>query len=379
MNAERLHLVAQSIADELAELNVAAVAGNLRDGLRGLANNPADAAAQQQVSDARSQLAPLAAAASNTWPPTDRQILDELWISDIIGETLRERFEEILARNDITPSVALEEVEPIVERLQEVTMHLSELLNGLKAFDISQDELVADEFEVGVAIPRGAVSNKLPQLGEEFLELQQILGPFEELAGEGRPDFEVRAIASSDFSVFLLASPGVVLVIAQAVKVIVDTYETILEIKRGRDGLAKIMPEEKLAEIDAHASEIMAERLTALAEELVANSQLGEGRKNELKMEVKWSLNRIANRIDGGYSIDIRTPEPEDLLVEEDDGESDAAARRASLLAIRDMAATIRRLETSGTRILELPESASDVEPKGETAVDGDTPSPSTA
>ncbi len=358
MNAERLHMVARAVADELASFDLVDLVGRLRSSLEALANNPSDAGAQQQVSGARNQLAGLAGAPSNTWPPTDRQILDELGISDILGERLLGRIEDILGRNEITPSVARDEIAPIHDRLTEVAHGLSQLLDGLAFFGISQDDL-ADEFEVGVAIPRGAVKNKLPELGEELVELQRILAPFEELAGEGRPDFEVRAIASSDFSVFLLAAPGIVLVLAQALNAIVDTYQKILDIKRVRTEMANLVPEDKLSEIDAHANSVMAEKLAELADELVASSGLDDGRKNELRVEVKWSLNRIANRIDGGYSIDIRAPEPpEEPGVEEGGEDSEAARERARLLAIREFAATIRRLETPGKRILQLPESS---------------------
>jgi hypothetical protein len=355
MNVERLHFVARAVAEELASLDLVGVVGRLRNGLQAMANNPSDAAAQQEISEARIQLATLADAPSNGWPPTDRQILDELGVSDILGERLLERIEDILARNDMTPSVAVNEIAPIHDRLTEVTQHLSELLGAFGFFEISRDDLV-DNYEVGVAIPRGAVNNRLPNLGEEFVELQQILSPFEEVAGQGRPDFVVGSIASSDFNVFLLAAPEVVLVIAQTVKVIVETYETILDIKRKRAELADLItesPDDKLAEIDAYANARMAERLTALAEEIVDASALkDEHRKHELKIDVNWSLNRLANRIDGGYSIDIRTPPPPDEVAEEEEEN----AERARILEIRELSARISRLEVGGSRILELPE-----------------------
>ncbi|MGH2659002.1 MAG: hypothetical protein ACRDHS_04875 [Actinomycetota bacterium] len=103
MNAERLHLVARAVADELADFDLVNLVGRLRTSLEALANNPSDAGAQQGISESRTQLARLADAPSNRWAPTDRQILDELGISDVLGERLLERIEVILARNEITP------------------------------------------------------------------------------------------------------------------------------------------------------------------------------------------------------------------------------------------------------------------------------------
>jgi hypothetical protein len=61
-------------------------------------------------------------------------------------------------------------------------------------------------------------------------------------------------------------------------------------------------------------------------------------------------------------SVDIRTPPPPDEPTDAGEGKKDAAAakERARLVAIRELAARIRRLDTPSTRILQLPESAGD-------------------
>lgn len=64
MNAERLHAVARAIKDELEALSVVAHLDALVAGLQGLTSQPTDAAAQQQLSDARTALQRLATAPS---------------------------------------------------------------------------------------------------------------------------------------------------------------------------------------------------------------------------------------------------------------------------------------------------------------------------
>lgn len=141
--------------------------------------------------------------------------------------------------------------------------------------------------------------------------------------------------------------------------VIVDTYDKILAIKQKRGELEELMPADRLGEIDAHANEVMAEKLTELAQELVANSTVPDGRNHEMVMNVNWSLNRIANRIDGGYTIDIRTPpvpeEPEPPAEGEEPHQA-ALDAHARALEIKQLSERIRRLEAGGSRILELPE-----------------------
>ena len=203
MNVERLHRVAQLILDELSENDTRGNVERLRNGLETVAVNPTDAQGQQVLSEGRTHLQrTLPAVPSNNGPPSDREILDEIGISNVIGQPLLDRIEEILAQNQMTPSIALEEIDPIRQRLDDVVEYLTRLVQSLEFFEIGRDDVV-DDYEVGIAIPRQEVGNSsLPELGEEFVELQKILAPFEEMAGVGVADFQVRAISSSNFGVF---------------------------------------------------------------------------------------------------------------------------------------------------------------------------------
>lgn len=360
MNVERLHRVAQLISDELASTDAPAIIERLQSGLETFVSSPSDAQSQEKISEARLQLQRvLPDAPSNSWPSSDRQILDELGIADVLGQPLLDHVEEIMSRNEMTPSVALSEIEPIRARLNDVAQNLSVLLDGLRFFGIGMDDVV-DDYEVGVAIPRGFVDSKLPRLGEEFIELQKILEPFEELGGENRPPFDVRAIASTDFTVYLAAAAPAAYFIVKALNEIEDVYIKWLDIKRLRTELAeKGMPEETLSGIDERINTMVDQRLTELARELIEESALDDAhRSNELENGVRWSLRRLAERIDRGFSVDVRAPEPPPEPADEEGAEEDAAALsdRARLLAIRELASSIRRLDVPGTRILQLPE-----------------------
>lgn len=119
----------------------------------------------------------------------------------------------------------------------------------------------------------------------------------------------------------------------------------------------KDMPEESLSGIDEHINAMVGQRLTELAHELVEESALpDEHRSNELENTVRWALRRLIERIDQGYTVDVRTPEvPPEEPADEQGAEEDAAKSRAQLLAIRELADNIRRLDPQGQRILQLP------------------------
>jgi hypothetical protein len=140
MNVERLHGVAQLILDELAENDTRGNVLRLRNGLEAVADNPTDAQAQQVLSEARTQLQrTLPTVPSNGWPPSDRAVLDEIGISNVIGQTLLDRIEEPLAQDQMTPRIALEEIDPIRERLDEGVRHLASLVRSLEFFGIGKE------------------------------------------------------------------------------------------------------------------------------------------------------------------------------------------------------------------------------------------------
>jgi hypothetical protein len=113
----------------------------------------------------------------------------------------------------------------------------------------------------------------------------------------------------------------------------------------------------------------MKDGIEQLTEELIdqhAAPTLDEGRRNELRKEIRDSLNAIANRIDRRYHIDVRAglpPEPEDEDDEEggpppEEDPTTVAAREAVLSKREGMS----YLNLTGSPILELPEGSPEEE-----------------
>lgn len=320
--------------------------------------SPTEPSHQQQVSSLRQQLdEALARAPSNSFSPAWRQVLDELRVTDLLGETLQATIREIFERNEITPSAAAEELTRISERLQAFSAALDQVLAGVEWFGIGAEELAPGQFEVGFLIPRDAVDNELEQLGEELVELDHILGPFQELATGTRPDLEVRMISSSGFQVFLASTPALALCFAKAVESLITSYEKIVNIRLGHQQLkADGVPDEALKGIAEYARGAMKGAVGELVEELLAEFGEGveEGRKNELRKDLRRSLTAIANRIDGGYDIEVRTGELPEDDEEMPDGVTEDTAQVARVIAARQRG--MRFMNLTGKPILELPE-----------------------
>lgn len=376
MNAERLHTVVRALAHDLGETQAPALVGELVAQLNAQVSNPSDAAPQQQVSTIRTRLAEaLTDSATNDFPPSWVEMLDEMGIRNLFGNELRARIEEIFARNEITPSAAGQELDALAKELAELQTALTNVDAGLAHLNVGTEDLDPGEFEVSVDIPRDEVDDALRPLGKEFVALNGVFSPFVELTSGSRPELTVRGISSSAFQIFLHSTPAAAACIAMAVERVVNLYKTLLEIRLARQQLADsgIAPE-GLASVDAHANRHMEEGIEALGDELVdeyAVPALDEGRRNELRTEVKLSLNAIANRIDRRYHIDVRVGLPPEVEDDEDEGDGDGGppedpetgAAREAVLARKD---GLRYLNLSGSPILELPEGSPEEEPQAE-------------
>lgn len=355
MNAERLHAIVRAVRNDLATTASVQTLQSLRDALQNQVNQPQQANFQQQVSSLRtSLLSSLDSAPSNSFSPTWREAISELGLADLLGSRLGERIDEIFSRNQITPSVAHREIQALFDQLTLAGQMLERIELGFSHFKISAEELNPGECEVGVLVPRAAVKNNLKALGLEFAELSEILGVFSEIGSGERPDLEVREISSSDFNVFLESSVKVAACIAVAVERIVALYKQLLEIKKLRGDLKNQgVSEGNLKGVEEHANSLMSKGIETAAKEIVLNFYEGKEltRRNELEIELKRSMNKIANRIDRGFNVSVRIEPPPPT-------EADAPKTVEYVASIRSAERSLQFLKTDGPPVLSLPEVA---------------------
>ena len=328
----------------------------LRDALRNQANAPQEPSHQQQVSDALNRLtSTLPNAPSNGFPPTWQEVLDELHLSPLLGNQLLESVQETFDRNQITPSIAADEVQRLTEQLESANNTVNQLVSSLASLEIGSEDLDVGDAEVSVLIPRSAVNEGLEALGDEFVDLQKLFGPFLEMGIGSRPPLRVRSISSSDFGVFVDVAPKVAALVAVAVERVVAVYKSLLEIRKLRQELSEQgVPDTELAGVDQHANNHMEAGISEVVDEMLPATDSADGRTHELRIELRLSLNGIANRIDHGYNIDVRAgPEPDST------DESDENGTAQAFQTIRNASPNLQFLNRSGQPILSLPEADS--------------------
>jgi hypothetical protein len=360
MNVERLHAITIAVLDDLKKTATESTLSSLVSALQNQINQPQQPDFQKQVSTNLQQLEDvLSSAPSNDFSPAWKQTLKELSISNILGDNLRIRIKDIFERNQITPSVAHQELNEILQEISNCQSSFTQLVSALEKLKIGAEELEAGKCEIGVLLPRIAVQNKLSEFADELKELNGIFNTFSELTTGKRPGFEIRSISSSDFNVFLDMLPITVASAAITIERIIAIYKNILDIRKHHGALKEIgLPDKSLKGVIDYASSIMKEKIEEIVAELLEKyyKQDDGGRRNELATELRFALNKIASRIDKGYSVEVRVnPVPEG---EEDESKRKAASKESEhIKSIQSVSKNLEFIKLEGESILSLPES----------------------
>jgi hypothetical protein len=357
MNAERLHAIAVSVLDDLKVTKSEDTLKQLVAALQNQVNQPNAPQFQQQVSDFRTALnESLSAAPSNNFSPAWKQALRELGLHALLGKNLQANIEAVFSNNQITPSLALKELQTMHGLLVADKRALEQIVSSFEQMNIGAEELEPGQCEIGMLIPRPAIHNRLDEFAKELEDFNGIFGTFSELTTGERPGFELRSVSTSDPIIFLWTSLVVASTIAVTVDRIVNVYKNILEIRKLHGQLRdKGVPKKGLEGIEEHARSIMEKEIDKLSKDLLKKyHKKDEPRENELANELRINLNKIANRIDNGYSIEIRT---------EPISEEEVAKKKVNpedlehINTILSVSKNLEFIKLEGPPILGLPES----------------------
>ena len=351
MNAERLHAVARVLNQELNETKIVTKLGSMCDAFETVVNQPHPQHQENLANTLSAVRSALGGAASDSFSPAWRQMLQELGGEPLFGRSLNAAVEEILQRNQITPAVALKEFRELHKQVQAFKTAIEQLMNSLKFLKIGNEELESGECEIGMLIPRDAVENNLEEFADELKELSFILDVFSEVATGTPSDLSIKSISSSDLTVYLSACLPFAACLAVAVERVVALYKQLLEIKKLRNELSRQgVPKEQTTGIENYANDLMERGIDQLSVQIVQEFHQGKdgGRKNELTNGVRVSLRRIAERVDRGYNIEVRVAPQK--IGQETTGDDNAAKIERIQAATKNM----QFIKQEGAPILRL-------------------------
>jgi hypothetical protein len=359
MNAERLHAVCLAIKTEMDSQTSVAALQQVVNFISRVVSQPQQPNHQAQLGTVLTQFyEKLRDAPSDRFSPAWRQTVDELGGSDLLGSSLVQSVRAIFERNQITPSVAQKEVQSVFEALQKFAQAIDSTVTGLSQIGIGAEKLAPGECELGILVPRHAVKDSLKEFGEELQDLDFILSTFSEVATGKRDSLPIKTISSSDLMVFLAALPPVAACVAHAAERLINAYKTLLEIRKLQGELKKQgLKDDEMTGIGEHANAVMTTAVEDITVEVIEQYFHGKdkGRKNELTNAVRISLNKLANRIDAGFSVEVRA-EPPKKPKAPDATTPEEKTTKSHIDRVMSASQALRFMNLTGNRILHLPE-----------------------
>jgi hypothetical protein len=352
MNAERLHIVARTLQQEMQTRDVARMLQRLVGSLQTITEQNNSTSQSAVVASRDAFYAAVTDVPSDSFTPAWRQILIEMGGEELFGRKLKEHVQRILVENQMTPGVAHERLKEILEKLGAFKSALDQLIDAFGEFHIGSERLLPGEAEIAVLIPREAVHDKLGELIGELSNFEFFFKTLSEVA-TGHPDIlQVRTVSSSKFMVFLLANAKFAEIVAKCVNFIVEQYKRVLEIRELQAKIERLKVPGPVAEgMKAFANEEMAKQIDSFTIEIINEYKSDDGhRKNELKNAVRFSLNGIANRIDKGFNIEVRFEPPKAEDVDADVAKAFETVKAAQV--------NMQYMNLEGAPILALPEKA---------------------
>lgn len=362
MNAERLNAIALALRSELDSRNIVGHLETLVNAAQQLAQNPGNVNLQQNYAQARNNfLAALKDSPSDSFTPAWRQVLVELGGEELFGEKLRARVDQILLENQPTLSVAHQQLNEILTKLRAFRDSLTRLTDALKEFRVGAETLAPGEAEIAFLIPREAVHDKLDEFIDELNKMKLVLNTFSEAATGQIDDLKIRTISSSGLMVFLDASAKFGEIAAKCIDFVVGQYKKILEIRKLRDESERLgMPEISERMID-HANGLMKKEIDRFAVEIMAEyPTVDGGRKNELTTKMKVALTIVADRVDRGFSFEVKIEPPK----ADPKDPTDAAAINKAVQTIQSATANMQYIRSAGPPILSLRASSESTQEK---------------
>jgi hypothetical protein len=354
MNTNTALKIGKAIYHDLSDLGILNGISNLAQYLQQMVSNPGHAIYQQQFSDQKKSLFELLDKAStNNLNPRDKISLTEMGIDNKLGSILKIRIQKEIDDNSLTPSNLAQSLTAIVNELNLLNQYVTGLIAGIEGLLSAKENQV--DYEIGLLIPNRYTKNTLDSLISELDDFGDIYKTFEEVCTGQRTNLKYTSLSNSDPYVTFESVGAVCACVAVAIERIIQIYKTVLEVRELRNKLKEQgITDGELTAIDDNANRRIESGIEELIPDLLSNflkKDIESGRVNELKIELRHNLKKIAVKIDNGFFIEAKVnkqEKEENVEMSEQEKQEIANIKKSSL--------ENNYINKSGQRILKIEE-----------------------
>lgn len=360
MNTGRLLTISRKIYSEIVKINLIQQLDRLVAHLESSINSPHEST-QRVVSDDLEQLyQTLSQADSINFSPGIQSELDALivnrrgGVNTLIGLGLSSQLENVF-EGGYTSVKTLDGLRLLVQDVKDFSQALEGINNSFEALGIEDETLEVEESVVGMTIPRERLDGGLRGLQREISFFAQFLVELTETVEGSVDENEVYSLHASDFGIDAMTTLSVANKFAIIIVGIKAAFDTVMGYRDLKERAKKLGVDDKtVSQLAKESEEKMSSAIEEVHIEIFQDCKVDDkGRIRELKNGLTFRLNGLANRIDRGFSFEVRAnfPEPK----------SDEDKKKVEKI---NAFSEIKFQPLSETRLLELPENGEDENPE---------------
>lgn len=307
MNIDRLIAVARELREVERELGTQEKLTAVKEALDHITSDPSEPSYQQALVDNLKELRTSTRNVSRRFTPTKQKIVDKLVNGNEFSTALYTDVKTAIDQNGLTPSVARDAVQKILDLRERTLSNLAALVSAHEFFGWEEESAGKDGAILEFTIPRDIFENQFSSLVRELDFLKRIVALVAESVDEDT-DAELVSLSTTDPSIALLVAIAVATTFGRIVSWGVEVWKQVEEIRnlRSQTKRAGLHSPEEIAEFfDKKIDELLKAAIDHEAKRLT-EFMPDRGRASEIENGFQIYLKPLLARLERGLTVDIR-------------------------------------------------------------------------
>jgi len=329
MTAQQVYETLKFIDTLDSKLGLQKTLESIVEALDNLVSAPAQPQYQSALATALASFTTAAGKLRDSITPAQYLAIKAMGGEEFFDPLIADKVKASIQTNAMTPSVAKDFVHDLSTRRSAFLSTVRAARQSLEKLGIRESELKPDSADIAFLIPRTIFDNHLGSLAKELTFISRLMQDLSEAITGQAEQPELEQLSSSVPTISLLASLGVITVIATVVNKFLEAWEKIEKIRRLRAELTDMgMKGAAIEELTDQITTTVDEVVEESTEIALVNYKGDDGRKKELGNAIRQDARRLFGQIERGLTVEVHVGKPTDK-----DGEIQEA-----LSAVADLA-----------------------------------------